>query len=216
MRGFNIIDEDTRLIILNKQPGLLTIPDPSGAIDLSTLVNDFFHQRDGHGAINIHPCHRLDRDTSGLIVYAKGKANQKMIMECFAQRLTSKIYLCVVNGLLGPDRGVCKQSLDGKSALTQYQVLYRGSNYSLLKCKIHTGRTNQIRLHCAAMGHPLVGDDRFGKRRDFAFNAKRTLLHSWYLSLPPLGDAPARHWLAPLPEDMATLFAPVTSLLVHE
>lgn len=216
-----ILFENAHLLVLDKPAGLLTIPDPQGGADLSGLMDEWIRARDlaspppwaegKQEPVHIHPCHRLDRDTSGLILYARGKRNQKTIMELFAARETTKIYLALVNGQVGTDSGSMRQPIDGKDALTQFQVLARTSDFSVLKCKIHTGRTNQIRIHCAAMGHPLVGDDKFGRRRDFAFPAKRTMLHAWYaafpwpwsnLPLPPGGQNGEARFTAPLPGDM--------------
>jgi 23S rRNA-/tRNA-specific pseudouridylate synthase len=159
--------------------------------------------------MHLHPCHRLDRDTTGVLVFAKGKAKQKVVMELFATRQTVKIYICVVNGLPGVDSGTMKGYIDGKSALTQYQVMYRGPNYAVLKCKLHTGRTNQIRIHCANLGHPLVGDDKFGRRKEFAFAAKRTLLHAQYLSFPWKGSLV--EYKAPLPQDILSVWPEIVS-----
>jgi len=185
---------------------MMSIPGPDGSVDVTSMLDEWICARDGAGAVHVHPCHRLDRDTSGVMLYARGKAEQKVLMACFAERETTKVYLCVVHGKPGKKEGLVKLPIEGREALTQYQVLGSANGVSLVKCKIHTGRSNQIRIHFASMGHPLVGDSRFGRRSDNPPEVKRTLLHAWFFSLPPqvpglLADEP-HAWTAPLPEDM--------------
>jgi 23S rRNA pseudouridine1911/1915/1917 synthase len=208
-----ILYEKHGLVVVNKPAGLLTIPAPDGSKDLREVLNVFLHERDASvSAPQVHPCHRLDRDTSGVCLFARGKALQKSLMQKFAHDEVVKIYLAVVNGLVGPDSGALDYPLEGRSALTRYQVMGRYSassesgisDFSVVKCRLYTGRTNQIRLHMLQMGHPLVGDDRFGRRRDFAFPAKRTLLHAWYTKLvdfPTIGESV--EFIAPIPCDFS-------------
>jgi len=196
-----ILYEDERIIVVDKPAGLLTIPAPNSNKDLSSLLDKWAMARPGN-AVHVHPCHRLDKDTSGVMLFAKGKAVQKNIMSLFAERKTLKIYLCIISGVPWKPEGIIRTPIDGQTALTQYKTLVSNSAISILKVKLHTGRTNQIRIHFADAGHPLVGDDRFGRRKTASIKAERTLLHAWHLGLPGAGSQGSPdEWTAPIPMD---------------
>ncbi|MDD2752401.1 MAG: RluA family pseudouridine synthase [Candidatus Omnitrophica bacterium] len=164
-----IIYEDDWLVIVDKPSGLLVIPTPKKENRTLTSI------------LNLHPCHRLDRETSGLIIYAKGKSVQKQMMELFFQRQVKKNYLAFVQGKLPQRNGVIKSTIEGKPAQTHYAVLEERKDFSIVKVIPVTGRKNQIRIHFKSIGHPIVGESKFAFRKDFALKAKRVCLHANYL-----------------------------------
>ena len=164
-----IIFEDDDFIALNKPSGLLSIPDREGKeISLKNLLQGKYE--------NIFTVHRLDRDTSGLIVFAKNEIAHRHLSMQFEERQTEKIYVGLVIG----SPAIPKGSIDlpiaenmvtrgtmiinrrGKQSLTDYEVLESFGTYSWMQFRIHTGRTHQIRVHMKDMGHPIVCDELYG------------------------------------------------------
>lgn len=191
---FTVIHQDGDLVVLNKCPGVLVIAAPgrSEPVLLDALPG-------------LHPCHRLDMDTSGLIVFARSKARQKTMMELFHVHALDKIYLAVCNGSLGHAGGRFNRSIEGQAALTEYRVIAVREGLSVVLVRLHTGRTNQIRLHFSQAGFPLLGDDRFGRRKDFARPFGRTALHALRLRFRHPWTGEDRQFFAPLPPDLAGL-----------
>ena len=172
-----IVFEDEWILVVNKPPGLLTIPAPAGRFKtLTEILNQDL--KDNKIEHRLHPCHRLDRQTSGLVIYAKGKSIQKKLMQEFKQHKVKKIYLAFVHGKLTPSQGSIKNRINGQSALTQYRVLRWCSNFTLVKIKPVTGRKNQIRIHFRQINHPVVGEDKFAFRKDYKLRCKRLCLHA--------------------------------------
>ncbi|MBL7081394.1 MAG: RluA family pseudouridine synthase [Candidatus Omnitrophica bacterium] len=161
-----VVFEDSWLLVVNKPAGLLTIPTPKKEKRTLTQI------------LNLYLCHRLDRNTSGLIIYAKSKSIQKKMMEMFKERKVKKTYIAYVQGDLRPRKGKINYSIGRKSACTRYEVMRGRRDFSIVKVYPKTGRKNQIRLHFKMIGHPIVGEDRFSFRRDFALRAKRLCLHA--------------------------------------
>jgi len=176
-----VLYEDDWLLIVDKPSGLLTIPTPRNESRTLTSILNADLKNKGL-SYRIHPCHRLDRETSGLIIYAKGKSVQKKMMELFKQKKIKKTYIAFVQGKLPKDRGDIGYPIDGRNALTEYRVLEIRKNFSILKITPLTGRTNQIRIHFNYIGHPLVGETKFTFRRDYKLKAKRLCLHAAQLS----------------------------------
>jgi 23S rRNA pseudouridine955/2504/2580 synthase/23S rRNA pseudouridine1911/1915/1917 synthase len=164
-----IIFEDEDFIALNKPSGLLSIPDREGKeISLKNLLQEKYG--------NIFTVHRLDRDTSGLIVFAKNETAHRHLSMQFEERQTEKIYLGLVIG----SPAIPKGSIDlpiaenmvtrgtmiinrrGKQSLTDYEVLENFGSFSWMQFQIYTGRTHQIRVHMKDMGHPIVCDELYG------------------------------------------------------
>jgi 23S rRNA pseudouridine1911/1915/1917 synthase len=172
--------EDQWLAIVDKPPGLLTVPAPGHrSRSLTDILNEDLVK--SGVAYRLHPCHRLDKETSGLILYAKGKAAQEKLMQLFKDRKISKVYTAFVQGLLEQDRGVIQKPIELQSASTRFEVLERRGSFSIVELRPETGRTNQIRIHFKAIGHPLVGESKFAFRKDFPLRAKRVCLHATYL-----------------------------------
>jgi len=172
-----VLYEDDWLLIVDKPSGLLTIPTPKNESRTLTSILNADSKSKGL-SYRLHPCHRLDRETSGLIIYAKGKSAQKKMMELFKQKKIKKTYIAFVQGKLPLDRGDIGYPIDGRDALTEYRVLEIRKNFSILKITPLTGRTNQIRIHFKDIGHPLVGEAKFAFRRDYLLKAKRICLHA--------------------------------------
>ena len=196
-----IIYEDEWLVIADKPAGLLTIPTPKN--EKSTLTNILNEELKKNGlAYRLHPCHRLDRETSGLIIYAKGKSIQKKMMDLFKAHKIKKTYLAFVHGIIKDDKGQITKPIDGLSALTRYRVLERRENFTVLEIIPQTGRKNQIRIHFKGIGHPLVGETKFAFRKDYRLRAKRLCLHAKSLEFlhPITGEVIREN--SPLPGDL--------------
>lgn len=164
-----IIAETNDWIALNKPSGLLSVPDREGKeTSLKALLKEKFGE--------IFTVHRLDRDTSGLIIFAKNEAAHKHLSQQFEARLTKKIYQGLVIGSLPSSEGSINVPIaehpalngtmivhrKGKESLTDYEVLIDYSIYSFVQFRIHTGRTHQIRVHMKDIGHPIVCDAVYG------------------------------------------------------
>ncbi len=199
-----ILYEDDQCAVFDKPPGLLVTPAESGATTtLTDIVNKQYTSQSKPSVTSsfadpfrFHPCHRLDRDTSGVILYAKGKRNQQMLMDIFHQQKVKKFYTAFIHGCLPRDHGEIKSEIRdhyqekfarhsaGKFALTRYRVTQKHKEFSVLEVMPVTGRTNQIRIHFAEAKHPLVGEDKYAFRREFSLKFKRTALHArelqWY------------------------------------
>ncbi len=172
--------EDDWMMIVDKPPGLLTVPAPGNKLrTLTDILNEDLEKR-GVG-YRLHPCHRLDKETSGLIMYAKGKSSQEKLMLLFKNRKISKIYTAFVQGKIEEDKGIIEKPIEGQLASTRFKVLQRRRDFSVVELSPETGRTNQIRIHFKAIGHPLVGESKFAFRKDFVLRAKRVCLHAKYL-----------------------------------
>lgn len=172
-----VVYEDDLLLVVDKPAGLLTIPAPGKTQrTLTGVLNEYAGERGQQAAL--HPCHRLDRETSGLIIYAKGKSMQKKMMQLFKERKVHKTYTAFVLGTAGRKQGEIKNPVEGSSAITLYRVIEQRAGFAVVEAEPLTGRTNQLRLHFKAIGHPILGDYRFAFRRDFTVKAKRLCLHA--------------------------------------
>ncbi len=176
-----VVFEDDWFFVVDKPAGLLTIPSPRNETrTLQSILNDDARERGR--AYRLHPCHRLDRETSGLIVFAKGKAAQKQMMELFRRRGVEKRYVAFVHGVLPQVAGTIRTPVEREPAETRYRTLQRRKDFSVVELIAVTGRKNQLRLHLKGIGHPLVGESRFAFRKDFPLRAKRAFLHAQSLS----------------------------------
>ncbi|MDR1626569.1 MAG: RluA family pseudouridine synthase [Spirochaetia bacterium] len=207
-KNIGIAYEDGNFLVINKPAGLLTIPAPGkNGPCLARILTDAC-QKEGL-AWRPHPCHRLDAETSGLILFAKGKGRQKTLMRLFHQKEIRKTYLALTQGVPNKREGSLSRSLEGRPARTAYRVLEEkttgGAVFALVEAMPETGRKNQIRLHFKAAGHPLVGETRFAFRRDFPLKVKRLMLHAARLEFRDPWTGQARTFEAPLPRDMREL-----------
>jgi len=170
-----ILFEDADLIIINKPPGLLTIPDRYAPEKL----NLFSHLANKYG--KIFTVHRLDKETSGVLCFAKNETAHRHLSLQFESRKIGKIYLVLVEGRLHREEGVIDKpiaaarphsgkmviSKKGKPAITTYKVVEFFNNYTLLEASIKTGRTHQIRVHFESIGYPLAVDSIYGRKSGF-------------------------------------------------
>lgn len=180
-KPYQVVHEDSDVLVVNKKAGVLTIPSPKG--ETNTLTDILNYDFDQNG-VKIYPCHRLDRETSGLIIYAKGKSNQQRIMKQFHEQRIKKTYLAFVQGSLKQKEGVLKgyfkprYSHQKELMITHFRVIKQYPDFCFIKAHPLTGRTNQIRIQFKAIGHPVVGENVYAFRKDFWLKFKRTALHS--------------------------------------
>lgn len=161
-----VIYEDEWLLVADKPSGLLTVPTPKNEKRTLTSI------------LNLYPCHRLDRETSGLIIYAKDKITQQKMADEFRSRKIKKTYIAFVRGNPSPGQGEIKNRIEGKAALTRYKVIEKRGDFAILEVNPLTGRTNQIRIHLKQLGHPVLGETKYAFRRDFKIKAKRLMLQA--------------------------------------
>lgn len=221
----DILLEDEHLVVVNKPAGLVT--HPGHGTQEPTLVHALLHHtQEGLSSIGAPErpgiVHRLDKETSGILVVAKTDTAHQDLMQQFKQRSLVKRYLAWVEGSPRLDSGVLDGAIgrhpvvrtkmmiseEGRSARTDWKVLQRYSEGpSLLECRIHTGRTHQIRVHLASLGHPILGDKTYGyraQRRPWE-PIPRVLLHAFYLELEHPVSGERLILEAPLPEDFRSL-----------
>lgn len=215
----DILYEDGDMVVLNKAPGVSVHPGPGHFDD--TLGNFLLYHYDQEGeTADFHPVHRLDRGTSGLLAAAKHPHAQEVLKNQLHTNAFRRTYLAVCEGVpklgegsiqvpLGPKPGSLMEQMvrpDGKFARTRYKVLEEYEGRALVELELDTGRTHQIRVHMAHIGHPLTGDFLYG-REDRALIA-RPALHSARLELchPITGERLT--FAAPVPQDMEKLLKP--------
>jgi 23S rRNA pseudouridine1911/1915/1917 synthase len=224
----NVVFEDEDIIVLNKAVGLVTHP---GAGNWSgTLANALLHYEPKLATLDrAGIVHRLDKNTSGLMVVAKNEKSQKYLVEQLQTHSVSREYSAIVYGhmvaggkideAIGRDtKDRVKQAVSshGKEAVTHYRVIDRYQNHTHVKAILETGRTHQIRVHLSHIGYPLIGDPMYGGKVRFPKKAdavlkealvsfKRQALHARKLTLTHPTSDELMSWKAPLPEDMLAL-----------
>ncbi len=222
----DIVYQDADLLVLNKPAGLVVHPAHGHTDD--TLVNALLaHVPDlaGIGGV-LRPgiVHRLDKDTSGLLLVAKHDQAQQALQDQFRTRAVDKVYLALVEGHLVPPRGRIDAPIgrdprerqrmavvpSGRPAQTEYRVLETLAETTLVEAHLLTGRTHQIRVHLASLGYPIVGDRVYGHRKQ-RLALDRQFLHAWRLAfnLPSTGERV--HFTAPLPADLQRLLTELGS-----
>jgi 23S rRNA pseudouridine1911/1915/1917 synthase len=222
-RSLHIVHEDAALLVLNKPPGLVVHPGHGNWS--GTLLNALLsHSPLASQLPRAGIVHRLDKETSGLMVVAKTLTAYTSLVRQLQARSVTRRYLAVVEGA-PPMRGKVDAPIGrhpaqrtkmavnerGRAALTEFRVLERLGAYSLLELKLHTGRTHQIRVHMQSLRYPLVGDPVYGARKrgpggnGAAHVFARQALHAAALSLQHPDSGAALSWEAPLPHDMQAL-----------
>ncbi len=173
----SILFEDDDLLVINKAAGILSVP---SSHDRSESVEEILNRylRGSIHDIRVQHVHRLDRDSSGLLVFAKSSWIHERMQELFAAHEIDRLYVAIVHGKLATPRGSFRSTLaedrtgkmrsiadasEGKQAVTHYTVRAAGEKFSMLDVTLETGRRNQIRVHFSEAGHPLIGDDMYGK-----------------------------------------------------
>lgn len=224
----DILFEDDHLLVINKPPGLAV--HPSKGHDTGTLVHALLHHCGAslsgiNGEARPGIVHRLDMDTSGVMVAAKHDRAHRGLAKQFAAHSIHRQYVALVRGRPMPTQGTVRGNIGrhptqrlrravvnegGKAATTYYTTLQAvGSALTLLACRLETGRTHQIRVHMAHIGHPILGDKLYGPKsgKDSLPTPARQMLHAAELGfVHPMTDA-AMHWQTPLPPDMAEVIA---------
>lgn len=215
--ALNVIFEDEALLVVDKPAGLVVHPG-SGIAD-GTLLNALLHHWSGAAALpRAGIVHRLDKDTSGLLVVAKTLESQTHLVRQMQARTVRRSYLALVLGrLVGTgvvDAPIGRHPVHrtrmavvagGREARTRWRALEELPGATLTECSLETGRTHQIRVHMASLGHPLVGDSTYAGRRIGAHRFGRQALHAFRLALVHPGSGTEMEWEAALPADFAAL-----------
>ena len=190
---FDVVFEDDQIIVVNKPSGLLTIAtNKEKEKTLYHIVSEYLKSKDKNAKVFI--VHRLDKDTSGIVILAKNERIKNQLQENWNEYVTLREYVAVVHGKLKNSDGRIVQSLketktnlvyvtkkgDGKEAITNYKVVRESDNYSLVSIEIETGRKNQIRVAMSSLGNPIVGDKKYSNIKD---NENRLYLHANRLKL---------------------------------
>ena len=229
----DILFEDEALIVIDKPAGMVVHPAPGH--DSGTLVNAVLHHCPELGGIGgeLRPgiVHRLDKDTSGVILVAKTDAALSALADQFKRREISKEYLAIVLGALSPSSGqirtmIGRHSTDrkkmtalprkGRLAVTGYDTMETLGNFSLVRLKPETGRTHQLRVHLAHVHHPVIGDEKYGRRSSWnlSVEVKRQMLHAHKISFCHPVTGQKMEFIAPMPEDMANFLSVLRNSVV--
>ncbi len=229
MLAFEILFDDTDLVVINKPAGMLSIPDRTQS---EPSLKDKLIEKYG----TIYTVHRLDKGTSGVIVFAKNEATHKYLSQQFESRSTTKIYHGLVMGKWPDEKGLVEEPIgehfshkgemmitaEGKAAITAYEIQENFRAYTWMQFQILTGRTHQIRVHCKHMGHPIVCDELYGDGKPILLSAikrkfklskneeeerpilSRLGLHAFQLSFTD-SHGQLQLFEAPLPKDLRAL-----------
>lgn len=218
----DILFEDRHMIVINKPAGLVV--HPAAGNESGTLVNALLHHCTDLAGIGGEKrpgiIHRLDKDTSGVIVVAKNESAMTELARQFKERETDKEYLAIVREVPFPPRGTVETTIgrhpihrkkmavnvrNGREAVSHYETEEAFAEAALMRVKIETGRTHQIRVHMAHIKHPVLGDSVYG--RAFHIKASRQMLHAAKLSVLHPDSGERMTFDAPLPDDMQAMLA---------
>ena len=215
-RYVRIVYEDRWLVVVEKQPGILSMAAGHSSLNVKAVLDDYF--RKTRQPCTAHVVHRLDRDTSGLMVYAKDMQTEQVMEHNWHQMVYDRRYVAVVSGRMERDSGTVSSYLKdnkafityssptdngGKLAITHYFTLDRCNDYSLVEFKLETGRKNQIRVHAADIGHPVCGDTKYGDGED---PAGRLCLHAFLLCFYHPVTRQPMEFETPFPPSFTDLF----------
>ena len=215
-KWLKLIYEDDFLVVIEKMPGILSMAAGHGSLNVKSVLDDYFHR--SRQKCRAHTVHRLDRDTSGLMVYAKDMETEQILEHNWHDIVYDRRYVAVVAGEMEEDNGTIANWLKdnrayvtysspfdngGKYAVTHFHTLKRSTDYSLVEYKLETGRKNQIRVHSADMGHPVCGDVKYGNGCD---PLHRLCLHAYMLHFThPVTQIPME-FSTPIPVQFRKLF----------
>jgi 23S rRNA pseudouridine1911/1915/1917 synthase len=216
-----IVYEDADLLVIDKPAGLVVHPAPghaSGTLVNAVLAHTPEARAAGEDEARPGIVHRLDKDTSGLLVVAKHERALRFLSNQFKERTTVKTYIALLHGHLSPARGEIDAPIGrdprhrqrmaivsgGRAARTGYHVVRYVGEYTLVEAMLYTGRTHQIRVHFASIGHPVAGDPIYGPRRPLP-GMQRQFLHAARLALRLPSSGEQREFSSPLPAELAAL-----------
>lgn len=215
-RYVNIVYEDRHLIVVDKAVGILSMAAGHSSLNVKSVLDDYFHK--SHQRCTAHVVHRLDRDTSGLMIYAKDMAVEQALEHNWHQAVYDRRYVAVVSGEMERDSGTITSWLKdnkayitysspidngGKHAVTHYNTLARTAGYSLVEYILETGRKNQIRVHTADIGHPVCGDPKYGNGDN---PVGRLCLHAYVLCFVHPVTGERLEFESPIPPAFTRLF----------
>ncbi|MCA1926935.1 MAG: RluA family pseudouridine synthase [Calditerrivibrio sp.] len=218
---FNVLEDNQNYAVIDKPAGLVVHPAPGNNSD--TLVNGILHRFVINDDENCRPgiVHRLDKDTSGVMIIAKNRDARQKLSSMFADRDVIKEYIAICSG--NPERdsykienyiGRCKNNRqkmavvdEGKIAISNVEVIDRGKNIFICRVRIFTGRTHQIRVHMSHIGFPLIGDELYGGKKVMSYGISRQALHSSKISFTDPFKSEFVSFESALPFDMLQLIA---------
>ncbi len=215
-RYVSIVYEDKYLIVVDKAPGILSMAAGHSSLNVKSVLDDYFAK--SKQRCHAHVVHRLDRDTSGLLVYAKDMETEQTLEHNWHDIVYDRRYVAVLSGEMEEDGGTIANWLKdnkayvtysspvdngGKYAVTHFHTLARTTEHSLVEFKLETGRKNQIRVHAADMGHPVCGDKKYGNGDD---PVHRLCLHACLLCFYHPVTRERMEFESPIPSSFKNLF----------
>lgn len=198
-KKFELLLDDEYIVVANKPAKMLVVPSPKKKRNMTSLLSEQLGQ-------TVYPCHRLDEETSGLIIFAKSVEIQQQVMKQFKDKTVFKMYIAFVQGafkrkalIRSEVKAIGKRA---KEAVTKFITVEKFEQFSVVRAIPLTGRSNQIRIHCAQQDHPIIGDRKYSVAKDWPLKFKRTCLHSFKLEFnhPISGDL--LNFVQPMPDDM--------------
>lgn len=223
--NLDIVYEDSDVLVVNKPRGMVVHPAPGHAS--GTLVNGLMHQVKDLSGINgvMRPgiVHRIDKDTSGLLMVAKNDQAHVSLVDQLVEKSVTRVYTALVHGHIPHDQGTIdapigrdskdRQSMTvtdkGKHAITHFKVLDRFGDFTLVECRLETGRTHQIRVHMKYIGYPLAGDPKYGPKKTIDFNGQA--LHAGTIGFKHPRTGEYLEFTQPLPEEFESLLKKLRS-----
>lgn len=215
-RYVKIVYEDQYLVVIEKNIGILSMAAGHKSLNVKSVLDDYFHK--SHQTCRAHVVHRLDRDTSGLMVYAKDMQTEQILEKNWHNIVYDRRYVAVLSGQMEDNDGTIANWLKdnkayvtyssptdngGKYAVTHFHVFDRSENHSLVEFKLETGRKNQIRVHAADMQHPVCGDVKYGNGDD---PLHRLCLHAYVLCFHHPVTREPMEFETPIPTTFRSLF----------
>ena len=215
-RYVKIVYEDKWIIVVEKNIGILSMAAGHSSLNVKSVLDDYFHK--SRQKCTAHVVHRLDRDTSGLMVYAKDIQTEQILEHNWHQIVYDRRYVAILSGEMEQDEGTIQNWLKdnkayvtysspydngGKLAISHFHVLSRTTEHSLVEFQLETGRKNQIRVHAADMGHPVCGDSKYGNGDD---PIHRLCLHAWLLCFTHPVTGEPMEFETPIPTSFKQLF----------
>ena len=215
-RYVDIVYEDKWIVVIDKKIGILSMAAGHKSLNVKSVLDDYFKRT--RQKCTAHVVHRLDRDTSGLMIYAKDMETEQLLERDWHGTVFDRRYVAVVSGEMENDEGTIANWLKdnkayvtfsspvdngGKYAVTHYHTLKRTTEHSLVEFKLETGRKNQIRVHTADMGHPICGDVKYGNGDD---PLHRLCLHAYVLCFYHPVTGQPMEFSTPIPTPFRSLF----------